>query len=336
MNIQKRLARKVIFPVITSLGLEKTLRNSAKNSTVNLMFHGVSKGDSSSFSPRHIEASQFERILQYLKKEFTIISLSEAFEIYRTGKRPEKKCVTVSFDDGYRNNLSNALPLLSKHGIKTTFFISGVCAEPMDIRVLWADIIACLKKFHQSDIIPFGEKKFVNFLEEPTGIHLDSYIKTMKPEDRTANLKSLISRFDLNNKLMSIPAEWWEILDKSELQELALSPLVEIASHGYDHYNLGDIGRAEAYADMEKSKVLLESAIGKKVDMIAYPDGSYTPEIKDDAAQIGFVKQLAVKYRYPEDRTDQRILNRYGVSATTTYHSNVFFINKAFKSMGFN
>lgn len=336
MNIQKRLARKVIFPFITGLGMEKILRSGATGSTINLMFHGVSSNDSSSFSPRHIQANQFERLLRYLKKEFLIISLSEAFEMNRSGSRPEKKCITISFDDGYRNNLTNALPLLSQYGVKTTFFISGICTEPMETRVLWADIIACLKKFHWHEVIHFGEKVFVNFLEEPTGIHLENYIKTMNPAGRTANLETLVSKFDLNNKIRSIPAEWWQIMDKAELKELSISPLVEIASHGYNHYNLGDIERTEAYADMQKSKVLLEGAVEKEIDMIAYPDGSYTPETKDDAAQIGFVNQLAVKYRYPEDRIDQRILNRYGVSATTTYHSNVFFINKAFKSMGYN
>jgi peptidoglycan/xylan/chitin deacetylase (PgdA/CDA1 family) len=336
MNIQKRLARKVIFPFITGLGIEKMLRSGASGSTVNLMFHGVSSSDSSSFSPRHIQASQFERLLRYLKKEFLIIGLSEAFEMYRTGVRPEKKSITISFDDGYRNNLTIALPLLSRYGIKTTFFISGICTESMEVRVLWADIIACLKKFHGTEAIQLGGNKFVNFLEEPTGNHLERYIKTMNPKDRTANLESLISRFDLNNELSALPSEWWELMDKSDIQELAASPIVEIGSHGFNHYNLGDIDRSEAYSDMERSKIKLEEAISKKVDSIAFPDGSYSPETKDDAEKIGYNKQLAVRYKFTQDNADPRILNRYGVSSTTTFDSIVFFINKSFKSFGYN
>jgi len=36
------------------------------------------------------------------------------------------------------------------------------------------------------------------------------------------------------------------------------------------------------------------------------------------------------------DFDDPRILNRHGISATTTFESNIFMINKAFKSKGYN
>ena len=81
----------------------------------------------------------------------------------RTIIKPKRKTLTISFDDGYRNNLHNALPLLEKYNMKATFFVSGVCTEVMKIRALWTDIISCLKYFHKDQIIELGNRRFENF-----------------------------------------------------------------------------------------------------------------------------------------------------------------------------
>ncbi|NQV02516.1 MAG: hypothetical protein HQ542_07720, partial [Bacteroidia bacterium] len=88
--------------------------------------------------------------------------------------------------------------------------------------------------------------------------------------------------------------------------------------------------------ELNTSKALLEETTQKDITMIAYPDGSYSSEVKDLAEQSGYDNQLAVKYRCTDDLTDSRILPRFGIAVTTTFESNMFFINKAFNTLGFN
>lgn len=73
----------------------------------------------------NMTTAQFEEQLRYLKEEgYTAISLREFFEA-RGGKRtlPDKP-VIITFDDGYKDNLTEAQPLLEKYGMKGTVFVA--------------------------------------------------------------------------------------------------------------------------------------------------------------------------------------------------------------------
>lgn len=87
-----------------------------------IMYHSLdSEGGAYSTAPEN-----FERHLQALRLEgYTSISLAElkAFALGE-GSLPEKP-VLITFDDGYENNYSRALPLLEKYNAKAAFFVIG-------------------------------------------------------------------------------------------------------------------------------------------------------------------------------------------------------------------
>jgi peptidoglycan/xylan/chitin deacetylase (PgdA/CDA1 family) len=68
------------------------------------------------------ERERFERQLRFLAREFRPVSLSEAVERLRTGRSDGDELV-VTFDDGFRNQLANAAPLLTELGISACFFL---------------------------------------------------------------------------------------------------------------------------------------------------------------------------------------------------------------------
>ncbi|MBP6976870.1 MAG: polysaccharide deacetylase family protein [Bacteroidales bacterium] len=336
MRFDKKFARKVVFPLITDTGLEKIFRKFSDHSVLNIMFHGVVKNDFKNFSPRHIPLNQFEKILQYLTKEFDIISLDEAFNLYRNRIKPKRKSINITFDDGYRNNLINALPILEKYDAQATFFISTIVLENNLEPILWADDIACLKYYNKNAIIQIENMRFQNFVDDMTGLSLVDYLKSQDASKRDQILNNLVHEFDLRKKIKDIPSEQWSLLSKDEIIELSNSKIVKIGSHGHLHYNLSNLSAVDAFNDMKKSKDLLEKVIDKQVDSLAYPDGSYNSPLKDMAMEIGFTKQLAVNYIDKMDNNDPRILNRHGISSTTTYESNVVTLNLAFRSKGYN
>ena len=336
MQLTKKIARTVLFPAIFNTGLEKIWKWCADHSILNIMYHGVVVQDSNYFSPRHITAELFEKHIEYISKNFEIISVSEAFDMVKNNIKPKRKAVTISFDDGYKNNLDIALPILEKYNIKTTFFISSVCVENSEFPILWADVIACLNFFHKEETIGIEDLEFKNLIEKSSGIHIMDFLKKQSPEKRDDIIDKLFVKFELREKLKTVPKEIWALMSKEELQKFSSSKIVDIGSHGHLHYNLANIKIADSVKDMEKSKFLIEGAIGKKIDMIAYPDGNYNDAVKTKAYELGFKKQLAVDYLFEADKSDYRILNRHGVSGTTTFESSMFFLNKAFYSKGFN
>ena len=85
-----------------------------------LMFHGVSKNRVPKY-PKEIQpdldSKQFEKILLWLRNRFEILSPDEILTT-------EKHGVLLTFDDGFKNNFTNVLPILEKHLTPGLFFIS--------------------------------------------------------------------------------------------------------------------------------------------------------------------------------------------------------------------
>jgi peptidoglycan/xylan/chitin deacetylase (PgdA/CDA1 family) len=336
MRADKVIARRVVFPLIVNAGFEKLLSRFSKKSILNLMFHGVASDYSIPFSPRHISVEQFSRIISYISREYTILKLDEAFHLYRNKIQPLHKSVTVTFDDGYKNNLDFALPILEKYNVPATFFITTSGFEEGQTSVLWADVIACLNFFHSQDTITIEDKHFKNLRELNSGIYLYDFLKTLEASNRDRVIEMIFQDFNIENKIKKIPNQLWALLSKDEIRQLGKSKISQIGSHGHMHYNLANIRIEEAFRDMKKSKDLLEDLIDEQIVSIAYPDGSYNTTVKNTASEVGYINQLAVNYQDPSDFDDPRILNRHGISATTTFESNIFMINKAFKSKGYN
>ena len=70
------------------------------------------------------ERGRFAEQLRFLAREFSPVSLSEAVERLRLGQARGDEMV-VTFDDGFRNQLDNAAPLLAEHGFSACFFLVG-------------------------------------------------------------------------------------------------------------------------------------------------------------------------------------------------------------------
>lgn len=336
MKLSKKIAREIIFPFAYKTGAINLIGSLSKHSILNILYHGVIKTDGSYFSPTHITATEFEKHIIYLKKHFDIVSISEAFELYRNNIKPKRKTITISFDDGFKNNLDTALPILEKYNVKTTFFVCSICTQDMEIRSLWAEYINCLNHFHKNENIVVVNYCFQNGFDSAKNIYLSDFIKELDTAKREVVMNDIITRYDLNKKIQEIPEEYWKLMTAEELKRFSQSKVVEIGSHGHLHYNLGNISLNDAEAELKISKQLLENTINKPVNSIAYPDGSYTKKVKDKAELYGFKDQLAVDYRVEDDANDKRILSRFGISCTTTFESNMFSVNRAFSKVGFN
>lgn len=335
MTIIKVINRKLLLPTIKYLKVDEFYRFFSKNQFMILMYHGVVEKDGSYFSPTHLHKTQFEQQLKYLKKNFNIVSLKEIFELQRENIKTDKRTIAITFDDGFKNNLYTVLPILEKYKIPATIFICAKCTEPSKINCLWAEIVRVFILSNPHKSFRILNYQFENYREKNTKLYLEDFIKHCETEVRDQFLEELIQKFDLTEKFKKHRNELWELLNKDELIKLSESDLIEIGSHGFMHYNLGLIDIEKAKADILKSKEVLESCIGKKIVSIAYPDGSYSKEIKNFSESIGFKYQLAVNYLFDEDKKDKRILHRLGISSTTTFEANMVMLNKSFNTIGF-
>jgi peptidoglycan/xylan/chitin deacetylase (PgdA/CDA1 family) len=87
-----------------------------------LAYHRVSNDAANDWT---ISAADFARHICWLEKHFDFVSLEEAQRRIRSS-RNNRPCVSITFDDGYADNLQWAMPMLIAKRIPVTYF---VCAD---------------------------------------------------------------------------------------------------------------------------------------------------------------------------------------------------------------
>lgn len=83
----------------------------------------------------------FRSELAYLKSRYQCISFQELCERIGADKPMRRRSVVITFDDGYRDNFTQAVPVLKDAGMTATFFVATGFIEtkrefPHDLRAL--------------------------------------------------------------------------------------------------------------------------------------------------------------------------------------------------------
>src|SRR5690606_18113223 len=125
MKLSKKIARHIVLPAAMRWGLDRIMLGQSGKTCGIINFHGVRQVAENHLNNRHLPEDDLEKILKYLKSRFEIVSLEKIFEFHRSKRIPSRKVVALTFDDGYLNNFTVALPLLEKYQIPATFFIIG-------------------------------------------------------------------------------------------------------------------------------------------------------------------------------------------------------------------
>jgi len=96
-------------------------RKLRKNSLLVLRYHSVSESRSHEVN---VKPKIFGKQINYLAKNFNVISLTEFITLLTNEKKIPPKTVLITFDDGYKDNFTNAYSILQKLGASATIFLS--------------------------------------------------------------------------------------------------------------------------------------------------------------------------------------------------------------------
>ncbi len=92
------------------------------NKTIILTYHRIIS-DESKRSSQILSKKNFEEHVRYLVKNYKIISLAEFAKCVTSKKNPPENSVVITFDDGYKDNFTNAYPVLKKYNAHATIFL---------------------------------------------------------------------------------------------------------------------------------------------------------------------------------------------------------------------
>lgn len=122
-SLGKIAAKKLLFMAYSQLWMPMVNwlhGRTGKQRVIILLYHRVSDQFRDHVT---IGIERFDEHMAYVAKNFVTVSLKEIVE----GKIPRntsKPVIAVSFDDGYLDNYENAAPILIKHQVPCTFFVS--------------------------------------------------------------------------------------------------------------------------------------------------------------------------------------------------------------------
>lgn len=248
-----------------------------------LIFHRVLAKPDPLF-PAEVDTARFGAIVSWVAQWFNLLPLDEAaVRLARHTLPARAACIT--FDDGYGDNVTNALPILQQYGAPATFFIA---TGYLNGGRMWNDTIieairnTSLPKLDLAEVgadtLPvatIGEKRdAINQL-----IGLLKYSDNNQ-RDELASAIAEQSRADLPNDLMLSDAGVCDLHDAG----------MGVGAHTVDHPILRLCNESEARRQIMESREYLEALIGDRVRLFAYPNGK--PDTDYTAAQAQLVKKL--------------------------------------------
>jgi len=300
------------------LGLNQSFFRKARGSRI-LVYHGICQDDHLCFNTLFIKLKSFESQLRLYKKYFNLVSLDD---FYQQRFSPDKFTICLTFDDGFANNYKYVLPLLEQYQVPAAFFITGIRHAGYDI--LWNDVL-CIAHKHGPAKLTFKNEEFVRGRDRKyitsSGNRLVEILRSTEFEEKSEMVELLGS---LKNKA---PDDYWLQLTKEEIRMLSASKWATIGSHSCYHNDLAKISMASAKDDITWSKQFLENITGKEIRALAFPYGSYTREVVDEARNAGYSQLLATDFLYPEDKNDTTLRERFTInpfiSTINQMHANI-------------
>lgn len=319
MRQLKSLAKKIISPVVDSLGLyERRLRAAARvpDRWTIVMYHRVVT--SAAADPFRlgmcVERSHFESQVRFMRECFNVIALTEGVRRLHAGEPLPPGALSITFDDGYLDNLTQAAPILDSLGLPWTLFaVSGGLDTG---EMLWWDrtiaAFACTDRTSldcQSLEMPGPARMTLDAMRAGDTVEaVLAHLWTLPHEQRM----SVVHRIETQLQARVRPELRADRLSGAQIVELHRRG-VEIGAHSIHHPNLGLCDDATAISEMVSSGNRLQELLQAPVKGFAYPGGRLGAVTPTLARQSGFDYALATTVGVNDSRTDPFCLMRIGM-----------------------
>jgi len=239
-----------------------------------LMFHRVSREKDHcitkglTVSPEYLENT----IRHFLSKDYEIITL-DALQLYFSGKAKSKRFVVFTFDDGYADNLTHALPVFEKYNSPFTLYL--ITDYPDHKAVMWWYLLEDLVL--KRDTIEFSHEnqKYLYrtiTMEEKrlTFRKIRRFILQSNRQNLRERLESVFHayNYDLFTLTKKLALSWDQVI------ALSNHPLVTIGAHTMSHIALNQLTDQEIKEEIEGSVRIIENKTQKTVSHFSYPFGS--------------------------------------------------------------
>jgi len=327
--------RKIVLNSLYFSGIQKLLTPYVGGIGSILMLHRVDNAKLMPFSPNHhLSASPefLDRMILRLKTSgYEFITMDEVAQRIENPEsyKDAKPFLSITLDDGYRDNLTNALPVFKRHNVPFMIYIAPGITEATS-PLWWEDIehiIARQKKI--SVDLPDGRKEFdvsntsnkqtvYEYLVEHLMLDTDQYVQ----REIVAKLCKAYG-FDCENHVRKHVMNWEEVIS------IAKEPLCSIGAHTINHYALSKLSLEDARNEIIDSRDVISNKLGYEPQHLAFPYGFVqVAGIREFnlAKELGFKTATTTRHGviYPEHKEHMMALPRVSLNG---HHQSMRYVN---------
>ncbi|MGF1529307.1 MAG: polysaccharide deacetylase family protein [Candidatus Competibacterales bacterium] len=273
-----------------------------------LIYHRILQ-EPAPLQPSEVAAPTIAWHFGLLARCFTVLPLAEAVErLYRKALPPRSVCIT--FDDGYADNYTQALPLLQRFGLPATVFIAS---GYLNGNLMWNEALMELIRRAPGETLDLTTRGWgvhpLTTLEARRQI-LEALVKRLKylhPLERIRHIEAMADEVGvvLNHRAM---------MTSEQVAALAAAE-VEIGAHTVNHPVLSHIDDAEARREISENRQHLQELTGRTIRFFAYPYGKpgrdFHRRHQQLVAQLGFRAAVTTAWGVSTPRSDPFGLARF-------------------------
>ena len=261
----------------------------------------------------------FESVARSLRRSgLDLVSLDEMHRRMAAGDF-SSRFVCVTFDDGYRDTLQFAYPILKTYDIPFAVYVATSFPDRLG-ELWWLALEAVIARNDRVGLTMNGEDRWFDCptVEDKHALFDMVYwwLRRRTTEDElrafVRNL-SAVYHVDIAPFCDELCMTW------DEIGKLAADPLVTIGAHTVNHFILKKVSDDTVRSEMDLSRSVIEAALGKRPQHFAYPVGDPTsagPREFRIAAELGFKTAVTTRpgVLFPEHREHLMALPRISLN----------------------
>lgn len=316
-----QFAKTNVFRLFGLVGVYRALRRWHQNQAVVLTYHGVVPEIPRGYEYEYrnfVTVRQFESQIRFLLRRYRPLTVTDFFE----PGRDIGGGFLITFDDGFRNNLKYAVPVLQKYHLQGCFFVTTGLVNTRQL--LWTEAITrrvqrtrkkeLLLNWNGSEkVIPIGNPE----QREALSGRLRNALKKLPPQMRDevmAQCREQLS--DVSDEITPDDEERYLFMTWDEVRQM-IQAGQQVGSHTHTHPMLGTLTDAESRIELQRSRELLEAETGVSCLTFSYPNGeaeNFTDFHISQLRELGYRCAFTQIPLFNNESTDRYKLHRVNIS----------------------
>lgn len=242
-----------------------------------VMYHGILPEPRAWDHWCQIPANEFHWQIEYLKRHYEVLPLSEIVSRRLNGNPLPRRCAAITFDDGLRNNFEVAFPILCELNVPATMYLATGYVGTENL--LWQDrLFAEIQSFKSMELDLSSHGFGLQRWDDRTSRQdvFDILLADFKrlPVDQKDRALTEVCRQTANAGLQNPTRLDFQLMSWDNAAEMLASGLIEIGPHTVNHELLSRLPDDQVYSEIVDSHDAVLKNLGTSSPTFAFPNGT--------------------------------------------------------------